>query len=29
MTGISFERSKISIRQVTDGISKSYLKRCV
>jgi prepilin-type N-terminal cleavage/methylation domain-containing protein len=25
MTGISFERSKISIRQVSDGISKTYL----
>ncbi|MEX0611785.1 MAG: DUF1559 domain-containing protein [Pirellulales bacterium] len=25
MTGISFERSKIPIRQITDGISKTYL----
>ena len=25
MTGISFERSEISIRQITDGISKTYL----
>jgi len=25
MTGISLERSKISIQQITDGISKTYL----